>query len=274
MSLLYNLVLVNWQWRSNGLCRLCNAQGPPAIWGAPSNPAIQGAPSNSRGPMQPEGPSAIWSAKNNLRGPISLRGPSNLRGQQYEGPQQSEWPLTICMRGPRHAIWRASDNLWRPIYLRGPQQFEGPQQSEWHLAIWGALSNLKVFQQSESPINMRTPSNLKGPSSLKGPQQSEGPSPIWGPPAIEGWTHESCYHFAQAFVQCCQRGQPFSKLLNCSLTIMLCHLHSVMSVLPTCCRLRCQWLLRHSNNHFQNWSSLKLYEVPCQKSGWATWQCG
>ena len=243
------------QWRSNGLCRLCNAQGPPAIWGAPSNPR---SPSNPRGPMHPEGPSAIWSAKNNLRGPISLRGPSNLRGQQYEGPQQSEWPLTICMRGLSMQSEGPPTICGAPIYLRGPQQSAGPQQSEWHLAIWGALSNLKVLQQSESPINMRTPSNLKGPSSLKGLQQSEGAPQSEGPQAIEGWTHESCYHFAQAFVQCCQRGQPFSKLLNCSLTIMLCHLHSVMSVLPTCCRWRCQWLLRHSNNHFQNWSSLKI----------------
>ena len=221
-------------------------------------------PQQSKEPQQSEGPHAPWGALSNLKCQEQSEG-----SHQFEGPQQSEGPairgsptirvaLNNLHEGPQHAIWRASDNLWGPIYLRGPQQSAGPQQSEWHLAIWGALSNLKVLQQSESPINMRTPSNLKGPSSLKGLQQSEGAPQSEGPQAIEGWTHESCYHFAQAFVQCCQRGQPFSKLLNCSLTIMLCHLHSVMSVLPTCCRWRCQWLLRHSNNHFQNWSSLKI----------------
>ena len=41
------------QWRSNGLCRLCNAQGSPAIKGPP---AIRGALSNLKGPRKSEGP--------------------------------------------------------------------------------------------------------------------------------------------------------------------------------------------------------------------------
>ena len=202
---------------------------------------------NLKGPQQSEGPPSIWGTLSNLKGP-----------RQSKEPHQSEVPPTIwgapVIRGAP-AIWGALSNLRDPINLRNPQQFEGPQQSKGPSAIWKALDNLRgPTQQSECP-----PAIWGVLSNLKGPRQ------------FEGLTPESCCHFAQAFVQCCQRGQPSLKLLNCSLTIMLCHLHSVMSVLPTCCRWCCQWLLRHSNDHFQNWSASKIiYEVPCQKSGWAT----
>ena len=114
------------QWRSNGLCRLCNAQGPPAIKGPP---AIRRA-------LQSEGSPTSWA-------PINFRSL-----QQSEGPQQSEGHLAI----------RAPSNL------RGSQQFEGPPIIWGALSTWGASSNLRP-QQSEGPsATLRAPGNLMGPS--------------------------------------------------------------------------------------------------------------
>ena len=49
-----------------------------------------------------------------------------------------------------------------------------------------------------------------------------------------------CYHFAQTFVRCCQRSQPYSKLhIFYSWIIMNCQ-HSVMFALPICYCLHCQ----------------------------------
>ena len=68
---------------SNGLCRLCNAQGPLAIWGPIS--AIWGTP-------------AIWGAPRNLRGP-SNRGFEEVHGAHRRS--SAHWsPRTLL----RHCI--------------------------------------------------------------------------------------------------------------------------------------------------------------------------
>ena len=135
--------------------------------------AMHKGPQPSEGPPSIRGAPAIWGALSNLKGLDNLRGP-----QQSEWPRQSEGP---------HQSERPTANWGAPAIRKAP-------------AIWGALSNLKSPWQSEGPYQLERPLAIWGATAIWGCQQSEGPS------AIEGLTPESCYHFAQAFVQCCQFG--------------------------------------------------------------------
>ena len=248
------------QWRSNGLCRLCNAQRPPAIWGTHQSegpPAIWGAP-------------AIWWALSNLKDPRQSEGPNQSEeSHQSEGPQQSQ---------KHSAIWMALSNLngphdlRGPINLRGPQQYEGPQQSEGPPAISGALSNLMSPRQSEGPYQPeRSPAISGAPaiwglSNLRYPQQSDGPQQSEEPSTIEGRTPESCYHFVKLSSNAVNE---VNHLQNCSTSRwLLCSVIYIQwglycpnvaaDVASDCCEIRT--IIFKIEDH------QKLYKLPCIKT--------
>ena len=178
-------------------------------------------------------------------------------------------------RGPLKIRWATviqwdSNGLCRLCNAQGPQKSRGPQQSEgsptiwWAPSIWGASSRqFEVPQQSEGPQQSERPlaiwgafGNMKGPRQSEGPHQSEGPLAIWG---VTGSLQSEGPQQSEGLSQ-------FERPLDDY--IMLCHLQSVMSVLPPHVVADTRTFIFKIEGH------QKLYEVPCQKSGWATWQCG
>ena len=149
--------------------------------------------------------------------------------------------------------------------MMGPQHSRRP-----------SLNSLKGLTNLRGPSHPKGPSNLRGPSNLKRPQQSEGPSNLRGtqqtegPRQSEGRAPENCCHFAQAFVRCCQRGQPSSKLFNCysllwalSTTFNLHCLH-VVEVVSDCCNMLTIIfkIEAHQKSSTKHWVR--------SKNGWAT----
>ena len=150
--------------------------------------------------------------------------------QPSEGPQESEGLLQS--EGPS-AIWSAKNDLRAP-------------------SIWGALSNPRGSSNLRGPSNLherpsaiwRASDNLRGPIYLRGPQQSEGPQQsIW-----------ELLSFRSSF-----RPMLSTRSTIFEIAQLLFDYYALSSTFSdVCCRWRCQWLLRHSNNHFRNWNTSKI----------------
>ena len=118
----------------------------------------------------------------------------------HKGPQQSEGPLAIwwapaiCRRAPRKL---KAPSVW------GTQQSEGPFAIWGASAIWGAPAT-----QGQSFSNLGTPATL-------------GPRAIWVQGPWELRTVAISLKFS------CDAVNEVNHFRNCSLTIMLCQLHSL-----------------------------------------------
>ena len=173
----------------------------------------------------------------------------------HKGPQPSE--DSKHPRGSQQS--EGSPTIWRAPSIRGAP------------VIWEALINLKGPRQSERPCQPEGPPAILGAQQYGGPQQSGGPRQSEEPPVIEGQTPESCCHFAQAFVHAVNE---VNHLQNCSTARWLYYalsstLSDVCTALHVVADVASDWTIIFKIEAHQ-----KLYEVPCQKSDWATWQCG
>ena len=178
------------------------------------------------------------------KGPQPSRGPSNPWGPQQSevcpkisGVHQSEEPP---------AIWGAPAIRGAPGNLRGPQQSRGSPTIRGAASICGAPSNLRP-QQSEGPTAIwRAPGNLTGPSN-------------WG----------SDPRGLRAVVISLNLSSNVNHFLNCS-TARWLH-YALSSTLSDVCTVP-HVVADTRTIIFKIEGHQKLYEVPCQKSGWATWQ--
>ena len=178
--------------------------------------------------------------------------------QPSRGPQQSEGPS---------AIWRVHDNL------RGP-------------SIWGASSNLRGPNNPRAPSNLRGPQQSEGSPTIWGPHQSEGPPAIWGPaicgalsnltgPRLSDGPQQLRVGPLRAVVISLNLSSnavnEVNHLWNCS-TARWLH-YALSSTLSDVCTVP-HVVADTRTIIFKIEGHQKLYKVPCQKSGWATWQCG
>ena len=265
-------------------CAGCAMQKGPSRLRSPSNP---------RGPQQSEGPSAIWRPPAIWRAPTiwgvtSIWGaPSYLRGSSNpRGPQQSEG-LSAIWKAP--TIWgpyqpEGPPAIWGPRNLRSPWKSDGPP------AIWGPQQlrvgplravvislnlSFKAVNEVNHFRNCSTARWLYYALSFTFSDVCTAPHAVFHPDGLGGNSPPRNNFNPPPKLsrqQCCVQGvnlsaPPKFEIPLQSQGIWMKHCpHVVADVASDCCDIR--------TIIFKIKAHQKLHEVLCQKSGWATWQCG